>query len=77
MKKPETCAPSCYEVAPDVWIHRPWDGCATRYEPSPALPKRSGCWHCQDTGTCSCIVCLEGRPPEQELGPCSVCKKQK
>ena len=28
-KFPVTCSPECYEVAPGVWIHRPWTGCTT------------------------------------------------
>ena len=24
-----TCAPTCHEIEPRKWIHRPWDGCTT------------------------------------------------
>jgi TubC N-terminal docking domain len=26
---PATCSPTCYEVEPGTWLHRPWEGCAT------------------------------------------------
>jgi hypothetical protein len=28
--RPETCAPTCYEIEPCRWVHHPWNGCRTR-----------------------------------------------
>jgi hypothetical protein len=44
--------------------------------PAPPKPKAPGgpCRHCQGTRQCSCITCLEGKPIDQLLAPCSMCR---
>ena len=62
--RPATCALSCYELEPDKWIHRPWDGCKTRVRESaePVVPLHADCgcpgsvcrrcWLCRDHCCC-------------------------
>lgn len=58
LTKKETCAASCYEIAPGVWIHRPWDGCTTLIPEMPSQKLTSAaCWHCGGSGECDCVSC--------------------
>ncbi len=56
--RPATCAASCYEVEPGLWIHRPWDGCNTEPRPQPlkSVPQVE-CRHCDGAGECCCPAC--------------------
>jgi len=62
--KKETCAASCYELEPGVWIHRPWDGCTTPMPTSVVHHELAPCQHCGGTKLCDCIACS---------GRCSSC----
>ena len=73
--KKQTCAASCYEVGPGVWIHRPWDGCTT---PMPEIPwperTNAPCWHCGGDGVCDCISCFSvGAEYPKRARECTVC----
>jgi len=69
--RPATCAPSCYEIEPSRWIHRPWTGCTTiQAEAGEPLHKvLETCWHCHGEKRCDCIACWQAGPSE-----CVVCK---
>lgn len=69
--RPVTCAASCYEIDPGVWIHRPWTGCITaRAEVGkPFRQVRVTCWHCHGEKKCTCIACWQSGP-----GDCVTCK---
>jgi len=61
---PGTCAPSCYEIEPGRWVHRPWDGCKTSVASPPLKVTQKAeqtCRHCRGEGRCSCIVCWDAR----------------
>jgi hypothetical protein len=79
--RPETCAPSCYEIEPGRWIHHPWNGCTTRPGKSDIASQVVGvmaetaCQHCSGTGKCGCITCAFGMPVGQE-GDCAVCTRR-
>jgi hypothetical protein len=60
--RPQTCAPSCYEIAPARWIHHPWNGCTTPMPPEKARREAERtCWHCGGEGKCTCIACWDAR----------------
>ncbi|PYT27619.1 MAG: hypothetical protein DMG58_20025 [Acidobacteria bacterium] len=67
--RPATCSPDCYELEPDVWIHRPHTGCTTiRPEASGSQHKVAvTCWHCRGEKRCTCIACWQ-------TGQCVTCK---
>ena len=74
--RPATCSPSCYEVEPGRWIHRPWDGCSTRPSPMPSpTVAQAECKHCDGAGECSCPACTLRR--SEEPVPCLMCQPQK
>jgi len=55
-----TCSPRCYEIEPDKWIHRPWNGCKTlisaRRSVAPIIPARADCG-CAGTVCSRCWQC--------------------
>ena len=55
--RPVTCSPSCYEVEPGKWIHRPRAGCTTVMRESRPQQVRVTCWHCRGEKQCGCIAC--------------------
>jgi hypothetical protein len=79
--KPTTCAPTCYEILPNVWLHHPWNGCTTRPGKSDAASTVLGvvadatCQHCGGIGKCACVTCAYGMPVGQE-GDCAACARR-
>lgn len=59
-KRPATCSPSCYEIEPEHWIHRPWDGCKTAQveDQEPIIPTRADCG-CDGAVCRQCWLCAE------------------
>jgi hypothetical protein len=54
---PVTCALSCYEIEPGMWIHRPWDGCKTSVPAlEPCVPSRADCG-CDGPVCSRCYLC--------------------
>ena len=73
--RPQTCAPTCYEIEPSKRIHHPWDGCKTCLTPQPENPTgkvESVCWHCNGERACPCSTCWN--PATCGPGDCAACK---
>jgi hypothetical protein len=53
------CSPTCYEIEPGKWIHRPWDGCKTPAPCcKPCVPSRADCG-CDGPVCSRCFLCPE------------------
>jgi hypothetical protein len=75
-KRPATCAETCYEIEPDRWIHRSWDGCTTEPTPRPMeAARQTECEHCESAGQCSCPACTLQRT--ETSVPCLMCQPLK
>jgi len=70
-KRRRTCSADCYEIEPEVWIHRPWTGCTTGKAgaDNPQRHVQVECRHCHGEKRCGCIACWRGGPSE-----CVACK---
>ena len=76
----ETCAASCYEVEPGVWIHHPWAGCTTPMLrlPEPISDGRAKtCWHCDGSRRCDCSNCGKLTSKGWEESTCLWCAPKK
>ncbi len=71
--RPQTCAPSCYEIEPGRWIHHPWNDCTTPVPPAKATRTvEQTCWHCGGERKCSCITCWDAQKSVSD--ECIVCR---